>query len=607
MGLFGNKQTLGIDIGSATTKAVAVRIENKQPVMVTADTFDTGAEGILNENELFASVAGWLREAPWAQGTQTAGLPQYLVTTQITDFPPGVRNGLENMVRYETQQLAGLSDESFVHDFHILSPGHGRRNPVLIGLCRESVVRERLSALANAGLHPTSIGMNGLAALNALLYLHPEAAEPKEQPQLLLDIGLDATTIAIFIADQPLYTGTLDFGSHMLTEALLERAGGDEGKAEARKRELDVEDLAPGSPARDLLRRLDSEIANALDHWRDQQPGDLADEGVLAFWLCGGGAQQNGLTAYLTDRHECAVHRFGPPDPASPDDPMTEYATALGLALLGVGSVTIPLCLMPDEAKWAQKRRRRLPWAIAAAVLATLAIAALIASSYVRSRRTLTALLALDKELSTCRGHISRLRDMQAGILAYESQVAPLVEEGNRSRRVLRALDDLANVCEPNSWFVYLGDDFSYEAGKLTDEEKRKRRARAGKPKARGAFTVATDESDNPIEFPERIQALDVPQMRALIGAGYTPFTMDDPGGYAAVARLRAKLSELKPYSGVDAISTDSKRGREDIFMPWDTFRERHLDTRYSQFVVRLPFSSLPLAIPEPEPVKEKK
>ena len=607
MGLFGKKQTLGIDIGSATTKAVAVRIENKRPVLVAADTFDTGAEGILNEDELFASVAGWLRDAPWAQGTQIAGLPQYLVTTQITDFPPGVRNGLENMVRYETQQLAGLSDESFVHDFHILSPGHGRRNPVLIGLCRESVVRERLSALGNAGLRPTSIGMNGLAALNALLHLHPEAAEPVEQPQLLLDIGQDATTIVIFVANQPLYTGTLDFGSHMLTEAMLERAGGDERKAEARKRELDVEDLSPGSPARDLLRRLDSEILNALDHWRDQQPGELAEEGVLTMWLCGGGARQNGLTTCLTDRHECTVRRFGPPDPGNPDVPMTEYATALGLALLGAGSVTIPLSLMPDEAKWAQKRRRRLPWAIAAAVLATLALAALIASSYVRSRRTLTALLALDKELSTCRGHISRLRDMQAGILAYESQVAPLVEEGNRSRRVLRALDDLANVCEPNSWFVYLGDDLSYEAGSITDEERKKLQGRPGKPRGVGAFGAATDENDNPKEFPERMQALAVPQMRALIVAGYTPFAMDDPGGYAAVARLRAKLGELKPYSSIDAVSAHEKQRRQDIFAPWKRFRERSLDTRYNEFVVRLPFSSLPLAIPEPKPAKEKK
>ena len=321
MGIFGETRALGIDIGSAATKAVAVRVENRRPVLVAADALDTGAEGILNQDELFGSVAGWVRDSPWAQGRQAVGLPQYVVTTQITDFPPGVRDGLEDMVRFETQQLAGLSDESFVHDFHVLAPGHGRRNPVLIGLCRESVVQERLTALGNAGLHPSALGTNGIAALNALLHLRPEAAEATGKPHLLLDIGQDSTTAVIFVADQPLYTGTLDFGSRMLNEALLERAGGDERKAEDRKRELDVDELGPSSPVRDLLRRLDSEILNALDHWRDQQQGDLADASLAALWICGGGAKQKGLDVYLADRYECQVQRFAASRPRSAREP----------------------------------------------------------------------------------------------------------------------------------------------------------------------------------------------------------------------------------------------------------------------------------------------
>ncbi len=604
MSLFGTTQALGIDLGSASAKAVVVRIDNKVPRLVAIDALDTGAEGILNEKELYASVAGWLREAPWAQGTQTVGLPQYLATTQISDFPALVQDGLEDMVRYETQQLAGLSDESFVHDFQVLEPGHGRRNPILIGLCRESVVRERILALQGAGLQPASLGMNGIASLNALFFLHPEAGQDGNQPQALVDIGQDTCTIVVFCGSRPLYTGTLDFGSHMLTEALLERAGGDERKAEQRKRELDVNDAA-SSAVRELMRRLDSEIQNALEHWRDQQPGELAEEACKVIWLCGGGARQAGLPEYLADRYECPVLRFGPPDPSHENAPMPEYAAALGLALLGARVATVGICLMPSETKWALLRHRRLPWLVAAFVLTALAMTALVAAAFVGARRLLSEQDAYAQELSVCDQHIARIRKMEAGVTSNEAQIVPLVEKGNRARQVLRCLDDLAGMNEDGSWFVYLGDELSYESGKLSEKERLRLATDSRKPPQTSMFGDIRTAGEVPDEFPELMSALGVPHVEALILAVYAPFVVTEP--YGALTRLKTKLDKLPQYKQVDSLPPVQQLGRDDILPLWDSFLKENPDVRYSSFTLRLELASLPIAIPKPATPEGKK
>jgi type IV pilus assembly protein PilM len=562
-----------------------------------ADELDTGTQGVLNEAEMLTSVSGWLHESPWAKGKQTAGLPQYLGTTQISDFPPGVKSGLDDMVRYETQQLAGLSDETFVHDFKVLPPGHGWRNPIVIGLCRESVVEQRVHGMEAAGLKPTSLGMTGLAALNALYFLHPELTDDTNEPHVLVDIGQDSAIIVVFVGIRPLYTGTLDFGARMFTDSLLERVGGDERKAEERKREMDVQDAAPSSVVRNLMRRLDSEIQNALEHWREQQPGPLAEAPINAFWMCGGGARQKGLAEYLEERYECPVHRFGPAVPDSPDDFMPEYATALGLALQGLGAATVRLSLMPPEAKWVLKRQRRLPWLLGAVGAASLAIITLVVSFYAGARRDRDDLERRMAELSSCEAQIGRLRGMQQGIRSYEESIVPLVEIGSRGRHVLQCLEDLATVKEEDMWLVYLGDDLSYESNKSIGRNGRPRNPSPmlGTPGAFGSLGIG---GDIPEEFPTTMTPLQVPQVKALIMAAYTPFIITDT--YGTQTRLKEKLQALKSYPGADSLAPAELRGREDIFRQWDEFFKRNPDVSYRPFALRLPFASLPVRIPEP-------
>ena len=162
---------VGLDIGTATVKAVRIEERGRDVVGVEARTFDARAEGILDEREFRNSVAGWLAQSGWDREEISAGLPQYLTTTQVSDFPAGASDGLADMVAYETRQLAGLSEEAFVHDYQVMPPRFGRRNPALIGICRESVARERADALLAAGINLVELSMNGTAVASAFCQL----------------------------------------------------------------------------------------------------------------------------------------------------------------------------------------------------------------------------------------------------------------------------------------------------------------------------------------------------------------------------------------------------------------------------------------------------
>ena len=81
MRLFARKRVVGLDIGAAAVKAVALSRQGKRVVLAACETLDIRAEGVLNEGELYASVAEWLERIGWADEKTSVGLPQYLATT----------------------------------------------------------------------------------------------------------------------------------------------------------------------------------------------------------------------------------------------------------------------------------------------------------------------------------------------------------------------------------------------------------------------------------------------------------------------------------------------------------------------------------------------
>lgn len=227
----------GLDIGQTTAKVVCLSRSGRKAVVTRAEIFRFRDEGILGdaEQETFQAIGSWLKELKLLNQRVVLGLPQYMATTQVNDFVKGVKGPeLERMVSYETTQLAGISDDAFLHDYAILPAGNGRANPVLIGICREANVDDFTGKAAEVAIAMEDVAMDGLAMVNAFVQLHPDEARGAGV-QLLMDIGTETTTVAVVCAGQALYIGSMMFGGVNVTQEIAHQLQLTADEAERRK------------------------------------------------------------------------------------------------------------------------------------------------------------------------------------------------------------------------------------------------------------------------------------------------------------------------------------------------------------------------------------
>lgn len=605
MPLMRDKQSVGLDLGPSSAKVVQVALRGKAVAVVRSALFEARREGLLDEAELYAGTAAWLKEIGLTERDVNVGLPQHLATTQISDFPPNVTGDeLRGMVTFETVQLAGLSDEAFASDYQVLAPEYGRKNPVLIGMCRQSAVDERNAAFAEAGLRVRDIAMDGLAAVNALFFLHPEA-QAEKAPQVILDIGAETSSLLVLASGQVLFVGALLFGAERFAKAVAQaELDGLSGAA------LTLDGPAE-SPIQAVFRQLESEIRNGLEHWRSGEKADIAGTALARIWVCGGGASLDGLTARLSQSQDCPVGVFGPANEAGQPDP--RLAIALGLALQGLGQASIPISLCPEVMRWSRLRRERFGYLLAAsAILLGLAVFFMIRHSHSLDRRS-RILGEQVTNLRKCRDLIPKLEENYQLIQHHEKMLLPIVEKANRGWRFLKTVQALEQARNEGDWFIYLADEFSFEEGKPKDDK-----ATAG-----GAATPRATPQE--LLFPGTIASLDageamaptstatvvttMAQMKSMVMAGHSPKTGGDFLG--SVKSIRDKLNENPLFKGADILPKPERVGREEeIFQPWITYlrtlAERRIAGPYVSYMFRLPFATLdvnkPTAPPPPPP-----
>jgi Tfp pilus assembly PilM family ATPase len=602
MPLLREKQALGLDLGQSSTKLVQLAVRGKAVQVVRTAVFDARKEGLLDEAEMYAGTASWLKEQGVLDREACIGLTQHLATTQISDFPPSAKGDeLSEMVSFETVQLAGLSDEAFASDYHVMAPEFGRKNPVLIGICRQAAIDERNRACAEVGIRVGDVAMEGLAAVNALFFLRPEALAEKS-PQLVLDLGAESSTLLVVAGGQVLYVGALLFGADKFAKAVAALTQG-AGGAGAGAGRLDLSQF--DSPLLGVSRQLEGEIRNCIEHWRAGERPELSGKPLARVWVCGGGAKFEGLAASLGRSYGCPGEAFGPAGPGGVPDP--QLAVALGLALQSLEMATVAISLCPDVIMWTRRRRQRLPYLLAAvAILVCLTVIYLFRYS-ANLKRQAGELTAQRENLEKCTQLIPKLEECTQLIQHHEKMLLPIVEKANRGRRFVKAIEVLAAAQAETDWFIYLADELSFEEGKPKDEKAgAARTAAAERPAARttAAFpgVIGSLEGSESAAVPlQATLATDVEQIRSMVMAGHSPKAGRDI--LEPVKMIRQRLNESTLFKNADLLPKPERVGREDaIFLPWveylKSLAERRITGQYVNYMFRLPFAELDINKP---------
>ena len=608
MSILAQNFALGLDIGQATVKAVVLDRSGRSAAAEATGCLKFRTEGILDEAELYRELKPWLDKNGWLGYDLVASIPQYIATTQVTDFPPGSERNLEEMVAYETQQLAGLSEESFLDDYQPMPPKFGRRNPVLIGICRESVINERADSLREAGLFLTDFTISSTALAAAYTKLYPDAAK-SETPQILLDVGAENTTVAIVAGGNLLYTASLMCGTDRYVQILAQQLDISLEDAERVKGEQRINPADRSSPTASAARIFENEIRNTIEQWRSEERPEIGRIQFSRVCLCGGGAHINGLDAYLSALLDCPAEIIGVPAKDGERDPL--YVTAYGLALHGTGNSPFSISLAPPALQRQVHHRRRFPYLAASIVLLTLFVGILEINHYLYLRTRQSELDAVERKLARSNHTIPELEETILQIQLFERILLPYVESCGHARQLSLAIDELSNARqelqkdaprgtnrrnESDAWLVYLADERSYHAGKnLTETDDRN-----GGSTGSGAYAGFRPPSGNPSGTDKsytdatavviRKTVTEIEPWHSFVAAIYASRPRQHP-----LSKIQAFIETLRAADflqdsmedRVDTFQDKDVRGREDIFRPW-------LDSQvnlsnYRRAVIRMP------------------
>lgn len=440
------REAIGIDVGESSAKLVLARRTATGALAIErADLCSLSDEAGLQEGGLDRLTEAFRAIGARPQAVVTC-IDRSVATVRTLTVPPASGEELSRIVRYEAESHIPFAIDS-AELAHLTLPSANGEARVLITACPRAGVQERRALLKSAGLGATEVSVSTLATLSSLLQIDPALGE---QTALIADIGADVTEVTVARHGEPVASFTVAIGGRALTSAVADDLGVELAEAERQKCSRGFALTAPGSSGGPLERvaawreRLHVGLRRAIE---SQASANSANP-VEAIVLLGGGSLTPGLAEGLAQALLLPV-RYADPAGAVGFTPSggssVQFATALGLALQGLGLARYEMDLTPREVL--ERRRARSSqsaWTVAAVAFG-LVLALASGFQFARERQShkrLTAAVAQweqtaktaesfklsEQEAQALQGILANAQDPSndvLGLLAYLSQRLP--------------------------------------------------------------------------------------------------------------------------------------------------------------------------------------
>ena len=630
-----NKYAIGLDCGEEALKAVIIAKDGDKMRLRHVCYLSRTHEGLLDVSEL----AGALREA----GNVVPALRKYPVVcgidgdqvNAIVSYFPAVhqQSKLAKMVEYQISELCGLSGEEFCHDFQPFEDASSSETPVLMAVCKSTIVNERLTFCQGANLRCEQLTSNGLALLNAFAALYPDEARIPNELHGIIELGATHTIFGIYGNDRV----------HLIT----------------------------AWPHTDSVEVLARNITSAIAHWHESLNGANARTlQVKRLWISGGGALNDGIDEELSQLTALPVTLFGVPGELCPaDNPAPRHngvcpslTVAYGLALQGLNRSVIKLSLAPEIVTWQLQRRQNFAYLLLSAVIFFGALFFGNAIYSMHMKRAIQGLAIQEQKLDTCLRLYPKIAESYRQIADCQRKLIPIAESGFRAQRFMETLDSCQKARTESSgtgrnsrdWCIYLADEFSFAKNNMRGAKKesdktsssadanskaaaQSSRTQNGTPpmlsitpmpmttknatSANNAATTVASSSNasssssavtvTPPAVPataatdaiptlkrEQLPAItavdSIPHLKAMYIGGLIP--NDESSRYIPLKELQERLNSSSAFSGVDDY-TDylSQDFVLQYVTPWEQFLTEHqekLQLKCTFYFLQLPFST---------------
>ena len=453
------RRLLVIDPGSRCIKVLLVTKLKGSVRVLRHRSFDLAEGNLISPEELSRLLETVLQE--FGRQPVAISLPQQLSISQVIDLPRVGPEQVKALIEEETVKLSGLSESGIVYDYGKLRPFGKYQNPFWVTFAKEEEILTEVSRLAGVGERLCEI----ITPANALIATY-QAAQPKPENALLVELGAASTVVAIVAQGQGVYAINYPVGGNTFTEAIALQKNGSLENAKSLKYSQNLftgEQAIPGLCS--VVDGWRSELEKILQDWLRENPELGLSSDSFRIILGGGGARQPGLMEYLNAKSHL---RFTPwPSLSGELGELTleRYAVAYGVALKRLGPSLPPASLFPADLREARKRRRSqemvqsINWVLLMVVALVLLFGTVQKFNLARKKNAL--LEQSQAVLEEAKGVEKLNRQLE---VAYE-RLRPVLKQQKRSVDKLTTLSLLQKVRgDKKLWFVLFADQESYFA-----------------------------------------------------------------------------------------------------------------------------------------------
>ena len=284
-GMLGGSPAVGIDIGSHSVKAVALKKERGGGFSATAgeafyaDLFADGDDP-RRAVEPLSLLAGDFGLRGAAAAVSVSGASVFAGGVPYSGGSP------EEAVSARLSALFPEGADGCVSDFCVSG------DVAHMAVAKTAAVRGRVSALRSCGLVPHIVDYDGFAVVNSRLRSRPES----EGAAVLLNVGRSVTNLAVLDGAKTVLTRDLPCGSGEVTLAMASAGDMTADEAEVKKMSLGADSMPDFiGAAREFSLKLAREARATLDVFVSPEYAPSAIE------ISGGGALLYGLADALEE------------------------------------------------------------------------------------------------------------------------------------------------------------------------------------------------------------------------------------------------------------------------------------------------------------------
>jgi type IV pilus assembly protein PilM len=348
-GFGGKKETVGLDIGASSVKAVQLRQSRGSYELVKLGIAplppETIVDGvIMDSGTVISAINSVFSENQIKAKDVVVAVSGHSVIVKKIKMQKMKPEELEDAITFEAEQYVPYAIEDVNLDFQILAPdAEGGDMDVLLVAVKKDVINDYLSIISTAGLRAVVVDVDGFALENCLELAHDP--EP-DQVVALVNLGAAVMNINILMGGMSEFTRDSPLGGNRYTESIQKMLGLTYEEAEKLKlgEEVGGKTFNDALPAVDMVHaELAGEIRRSFDFFRSSSHSDTIHKAILS----GGCARLPGLVEYLTENLEVPFEVANPlrkikADPKKFDPDYLELiapqlAVSVGLALRQAG------------------------------------------------------------------------------------------------------------------------------------------------------------------------------------------------------------------------------------------------------------------------------